>query len=54
MILVLEKGLRGGSSQCCNRYGKANKYLNKNYDNNKESNYLMYLDSNNLYGWAIC
>ena len=25
----------------------------KNYDKNKESSHLMYLDPNNLHGWAI-
>ncbi|GFU97766.1 uncharacterized protein TNCV_2532391 [Trichonephila clavipes] len=53
MVLMLEKGTKRNISQCCNRHGKANnKYMN-NYDKNKESNYLMYLDANNLYGWAI-
>ena len=25
----------------------------KNYDKNKESSYIQYLDANNLYGWEM-
>ncbi|GFS52150.1 uncharacterized protein TNIN_303751 [Trichonephila inaurata madagascariensis] len=51
--LMLEKGTRGRVSQYCNRYEKTNNEYMKNYDKTKESNYLMYLDANNLYGWAM-
>ena len=28
-------------------------FLNKNHDPTKESKYILYLDANNLYGWAM-
>ena len=34
------------------RHAKANKYVT-NYDKNTESSYLMCLDANNLYEWAM-
>ena len=49
--LFIEKGLRG-ISYIAKRYAKANnKYMN-DYDPKKQSTFISYLDTNNLYGWA--
>ena len=54
MLLMFEKGIRGGISIISNRYGEANnKYMGKGFDRNKLIKYLIYLDANNLYGCAM-
>ena len=53
MQLFIVKGMRGGISYIPHRHSKAsNKYM-KDDDPQVESDYLMYLDANNLYGWAM-
>ena len=50
---MVEKGIRGGICHAIHRHAKANNKYMKNYDQNIESLCLMYLDANNLYGWAM-
>ena len=53
MLLMVKKGIRGGICHAIHRYAKANNKQMKNYDQNKESSYIQYLDANNLYGWEM-
>ena len=51
--LFIEKGMTGGISYNDERYNKANnKYMNY-YEQYKENKFIMHLDENNLYGWAM-
>ena len=53
MLLMVEKGIRGGICHSIQRYAKANNKYMESYNNNEESFYIQYLDANNLYGWAM-
>ena len=48
---MVEEGIRGGICHAIHRHAKANNKYMKNYDKNKKSSYIPYLDANNLYGW---
>ena len=52
MLLMIEKGIRGGICQSIHSYAKANNKYMKNY-NKDISSYLLYVDANNLHGWAM-
>ena len=53
MLLMAEKEIIGGTCHAIHRYAKANDKYMKNYNKDNDSSYIMYLDANNLYGWAI-
>ena len=53
MLLMFEEGIRTGITQSSHRYSEANNKYMKNYDKNKESSFLIYLDANNLYGGVM-
>ena len=52
-LLMVEKGIRGGNSNVFKRFAKANNKFMKNFDEKQTSRFLVYLDANNLYGWAM-
>ena len=53
MYTFIERSIRGGISQISKRLAKANNPRCKNFDDLKSLTYLIYLDANNLYGWAM-
>ena len=53
MLLMVEKGIRGGTCHAICHYAKANNKYMKDCDKNKEPSYLKYWDANNFYGWVM-
>ena len=55
MHLFVERRMRmrGGISMVSKGHAKANNPLLPDYDPSKPNKYIMYLDANNLYGWAM-
>ena len=53
MRLFIENGMREVISYIAKRYSKSNNKYIRCYDVNKPSKFIMYLDANNLYGWAM-
>ena len=53
MLLMIGKGIRGGICHSVYRHAKANNKYMKIYDKNNESSYMIYMDANNLNGYAM-
>ena len=54
MLLMIESGIRGGIATKSHRHAKVNnEYMGTEFDSAEESKFISYLDSNNLYGWAM-
>ena len=51
--LFIERGMRGGISMISKRYAKASNPLVEGYDTSKPTNYITYLDANNLDRYAM-
>ena len=53
MHLFIEREMRGGISTVSKRHARANNPLVEGYNAAEQTNYITYLDANNLYGWAM-
>ena len=55
MFTFLERSIRGGVCQISKRFAKANNEQcgDDDFDPLKPITHLIYLDANNLYGWAM-
>ena len=54
MLLMFERGIRGGIMQVVYHYALANNpYMGEKFNPDESTCYLQYLCENNLYGWAM-
>jgi len=53
MFLFFKNSIRGGISTISHRYANANNKCLPDFDPNLPSQFLIYLDANNLYGYAL-
>ena len=53
MDIFFEKDTRGEISYTSNRYSKGNNKYLKSFDLKEESKHIIYLDANNIYGYAM-
>ena len=54
MYRMIHPNIRGGIDYALVRYAKANhKYMGALYDVTKEESYILSIDANSLYGWAM-
>lgn len=51
--MMIEKGIRGGITHISKRYSEANSKYMKDFNPDKPTTFIQYLDVNNLYGWAM-
>ena len=53
ILMIFERGIRGGITQAVHRYAKANNKYMDSMNTEIESSYIQYLDANNLYRWVM-
>ena len=53
MHLFIAGGICDGVGTITQRYAKANYQYLDSYDPSKEKEFIIYLDANNFYGWAM-
>ena len=53
VLMMFEKGIRGGITHISKRYSEANNKYMKDYDPEKPLKFITYLDANHLYGYAM-